>query len=147
MPDYTTKSTAAVSVSAATAKSVLSVITGATRRVGIKRLTIGGLSVTSTDVPGTVEFVQFDTDGTGTAVTPTPLDPAETASISTSKANYTAEPTVNASVKSVFPLSPKGVTAEKVFDPPLMVPVSKILAVRCTFPQAQSIWPELEYSE
>lgn len=147
MPDYTSKPAAAVSVSAGVAKTVISLITASTRRAGIKRLTIGGLSVTSTDVPGTVEFVQFDTDGTGTAATPTALDPAETASITTSKVNYTAEPSGGASVKSIFPLSPKGVTAEKVFDPPLMIPISKVLGVRVTMAQAQSIWPEIEYSE
>lgn len=35
-------------------------------------------------------------DGTGTAVTPNPLDPADVACLATSKANYTAEPTVTA---------------------------------------------------
>lgn len=35
-------------------------------------------------------------DGTGTAITPNPLDPADAASAATSKANYTAEPTVTA---------------------------------------------------
>jgi NaMN:DMB phosphoribosyltransferase len=149
MPDYTTKSTAAVSVSAATAKSVLSIITPATRRARIKRITIGGLSVTASDVPGTVEIVQFDTDGTGTAVTPTALDPAEPASLVTSKANYSAEPTTNVVVRSVFPLSPQGVTAEKAFGPgeELVIPVSKTATVRVTFPQAQSCWPEIEFAE
>lgn len=149
MPDYTTKAAAAVSLTGTTAKSVLTVITGATRRVRIKRVTIGGLSVTATHAPGTVELVQFDTDGTGTAATPTSLDAAETAAISTSKANYTVEPSGGAVIRSVFALSPQGVTMEKAFGPgeELVVPVSKVLAVRVTMPDNQSVWPEIEFSE
>lgn len=44
-------------------------------------------------------YMQYDVsrmtaDGTATAVTPNPLDPADAASLMTSKANYSAEPTV-----------------------------------------------------
>jgi hypothetical protein len=149
MPDYTTKSTAAVSLTGTTAKTVLSLITPSTRRARIKRLTLGGLSVTAAHAPGTVEFVQFDTDGTGTAVTPTALDGAEPASLLTSKSNYSAEPTTNPVVRSIFPLSPQGVTAEKAFGPgeEIVVPVSKVLAIRVTFPDNQSVWPEIEFTE
>jgi hypothetical protein len=35
-------------------------------------------------------------DGTGTAVTPVVLDPADAAALATGKANYTVEPTVTA---------------------------------------------------
>lgn len=149
MPDYTCKPAAVVAVSGATAKSVLSVITGATRRARIKRVTIGGLSTTATHAPGTVEIVQLDTDGTGTAVTPTALDAGETAAIATSKSNYSAEPTGTAVIRSIFSLSPQGVTIEKAFGPgeEIVVPVSKVLVVRVTMPDAQSIWPEIEFSE
>lgn len=46
-------------------------------------------------------FMEFDVsrmtvDGTGTATTPTLLDPADAAALSTAKANYTVEPTVTA---------------------------------------------------
>ena len=149
MPDYTTKPTTVVGVAAATAETVVSVITPATRRVRIKRLTIGGLSITAADVPGTVELVQFDTDGTGTAVTPTALDGSETASLCTSKVNYTVEPSGGAVVRDIFPLAPQGVTAEKAYGPgeEIVVPASKVLGARVTFPQAQSVWAVLEYSE
>jgi hypothetical protein len=149
MPDYTTKGTAVVSLSAGVAKCFGSLITAATRRARLKRLTVGCLSVTASDAPGLIELVQFDADGTGTAVTPTALDSGETASITTSKTNYTVEPTTNPVVKSLFPLSPQGITAEKAFGPgeELLVPISKILGFRGTMPQAQSIWWEAEYSE
>lgn len=149
MPDYTTKPTAVVAVTGTTAKTVISLITAATRRARVKRVTIGALSVTSTHVPGTVQLVQYDSDGTGTAVTPTALDAAETASITTSKVNYSAEPTTNAVVRAIFSLSPQGVTLEKAFGPgeEIVVPVSKVLAVVVTMPDNQSIWPEIEFSE
>lgn len=46
-------------------------------------------------------FLQWDisrmtADGTGTAVTPNPLDPSDVAALATAKANYTAEPTITA---------------------------------------------------
>lgn len=46
-------------------------------------------------------FLEFDisrmtVDGTGTATTPTALDPADAAALASAKANYTVEPTVTA---------------------------------------------------
>jgi len=41
-------------------------------------------------------------DGTGTANTPLPLDPADAASTTTAKTNYTAEPTVTANSSMFF---------------------------------------------
>lgn len=149
MPSYIVKPAAVVTVTGTTAKSVLSVITGATRRARIKRVTIGFLSVTAANAPGLIELVQFDTDGTGTAVTPVALDPGEPASICTSKSNYSAEPTTNVSVRSQFPLSPQGVTVEKAFGPrdELILPISKTLTIRVTMPDNQSCWPEIEFEE
>jgi hypothetical protein len=149
MPDYTTKSPTVVAVTGTTAKTVLTVITPSTRRARIKRVTIGGLSVTSSHAPGTVELVQWDTDGTGTARTPTALDASESPSLCTSKSNYTAEPTTNEVIRDMFPLSPQGVTAEKAYGPgeEIVVPVSKTFGVRVTMPDNQNIWPVIEYSE
>ncbi len=47
-------------------------------------------------------YLQWDisrmtADGTGSAVTPNPLDPADVAALATAKSNYTAEPTITAS--------------------------------------------------
>jgi hypothetical protein len=46
-------------------------------------------------------YLQWDisrmtADGTGTAVTPNPLDPADVAALATAKNNYSAEPTITA---------------------------------------------------
>jgi len=46
-------------------------------------------------------YLQWDisrmtADGTGSAVTPNPLDPADVAALATAKSNYTAEPTIAA---------------------------------------------------
>lgn len=149
MPSYIVRHTAAIAIGAATPKSALSIITGATRRARIKRVTLGFLSVTAADVPGTCEIVQHDTDGTGTATTPQPLDPAETASITTAKHTYTAEPTVNITVRDHFSISPQGVTIEKAYGPgeELVCPISKTTTFRITMPQAQSVWIAVEFEE
>lgn len=149
MPDYNTgTTTAAVSVTAATAKTVLSIITGATRRARVKELFVGASSVTSTDAPMLVELVQFDTDGTGTSQTPVPLDAAEPAAICTSKVNYSAEPTTNAVVKKHWLVPPSG---SLILQNPLgeeeVLPVSKTLALRVTAPQSQSVRANLKFAE
>lgn len=43
-----------------------------------------------------VQVARMTADGTGTTITPLPLDPADPAALCTAKANYTAEPTVTA---------------------------------------------------
>lgn len=149
MPDYTVHPAAVVSLTGTTAKTVAAVITPATRRIRIKRVTLTGLSATSSHVPGTMEIVQFDTDGTGTAVTPVALDASETASLCTAKVNYTVEPSGGVVIRSVTGVSPQGVTFEKSFGPgeEVVVPVSKVIGVRVTFPDNQTVWPEIEYAE
>jgi hypothetical protein len=90
---YTIRTNVDISLVAGTAKTVLAWINGATRRCRALTLQFGGASVTQADPPMLVEVVRYTTDGTGTAVTPAPLDPANPAAIGTAKANYTVEPT------------------------------------------------------
>jgi hypothetical protein len=82
-----------ISLVAATAKTVLSWINGATRRSRLLEVQIGFNSQTSTDQAVLLEVVRWTTDGTGSAVTPVALDPGNPAAIGTSKHNYTVEPT------------------------------------------------------
>jgi hypothetical protein len=76
-------------------KTLLSVYatSGALRRLAVYDVTF------ATNGTPADNYMQYDisrmtADGTGTGVTPNPLDPADTASSATSKANYSAEPTV-----------------------------------------------------
>ena len=55
----------------------------------------------ATDCAITWEFVRNTTVGTGTAVTPSPLDLADTAAGLVATANHTAEPTIGVSLMAV----------------------------------------------
>lgn len=149
MPDFITQTSADVSLTAATAKSVVSLITTSGRRARIKEIMCGFKSVTSTDVPVLVELVQHDTDGTGTAVTPVALDPADSgASVTTSKVNYTAEPSTNIVVRKHWLIPPSNSLILQ--NPPGeedVIPVSKTATIRCTAPQAQSARAYLKFNE
>lgn len=78
------------------ADTVLSVIAASTVRPCIYDIVC---SSSSTPADYSAEFLlqRMTAAGTGTATTPVPLDPADPASISTSKHTYTAEPTITAS--------------------------------------------------
>jgi hypothetical protein len=93
MHTYGIRTNVDISLVAGTAKTVLAWINGATRRCRLLTVQFGGASVTQADPPMLFEIVRFTTDGTGTAVTPTALEPANPAAIGTAKANYTVEPT------------------------------------------------------
>jgi hypothetical protein len=130
-----------VSLAAATAKSVLAWINGATRRSRVLEITIGFNSQTSTDAAVLIELVQFDTDGTGTSVTPAACEPGNPAAIGTAKYNYSAEPTTNPVVRWTTRCTPQqGGTL--VYQVPMTreraCPVSKLTALRLTAAQVQS---------
>lgn len=77
------------------ADTVISVIGAAAARPRISDIV---LSSPSTPNDYSAEFLlqRFSADGTGTSVTPQPLDFAERAAVSTSKHTYTIEPTLTA---------------------------------------------------
>src|ERR1700745_3664724 len=70
--------------------------TGALRRGKIYDILIG-TNGTPADNYLEWDVSRMTADGTGTAITPNALDPADAAALGTSKANYTVEPTVTAS--------------------------------------------------
>ena len=74
------------------ADTSLSVIASATARPGISEI-IFGSSATPNDYSVHFQLQRFSADGTGTAVTPQPLDFNERPAIATSKHTYTVEPT------------------------------------------------------
>jgi|TARA_Y100000310_G_scaffold98201_1_gene95922 hypothetical protein len=77
------------------ADSVLSVIGSATVRPRIYEIIMSSSSAPQ-DYNAHFFFQRFSADGTGTAVTPKPLDFADPVAIATSKHTYTAEPTLTA---------------------------------------------------
>jgi hypothetical protein len=77
------------------ADTVLSVIAATTVRPRISDLVLSSNS-TPNDYSADFQLQRFSADGTGTGVTPTPLDFNDPASLSTSKHTYTVEPTLTA---------------------------------------------------
>lgn len=77
------------------ADSILSVIAATTVRPSITDIVLSSLS-TPNDYSADFQLQRFSADGTGTAVTPQPLDFADPASLATSKHTYTVEPTLTA---------------------------------------------------
>jgi hypothetical protein len=129
-----------VSLVAATAKTVLAWINGATRRVRCLEIQVGFNSQTSTDQAVLIELVRFTTDGTGTAVTPAASDPGNPAAIGTAKHSYSAEPTTATVIWNTRLTPQQGgtwtyqipQTRERVCA------VSNLIGLRLTSPQAQS---------
>lgn len=129
-----------VSLVAATAKTVLAWINGATRRSRVLEINVGFNSQTSTDAAVLLELVRFTTDGTGTAVTPAASDTGNPAAIGTSKYNYSVEPTT-ATVVWVQRITPQQ-GGTMVYQIPMtrerVCPISNLIALRMTAAQAQS---------
>jgi hypothetical protein len=129
-----------VSLVAATAKTVLAWINGATRRSRVLEINCGFNSQTSTDAAVLLELVRYTTDGTGTAVTPAASDTGNPAAIGTAKYNYSAEPTTP-TVVWVQRITPQqGGTL--VYQIPMtrerFCPISNLIGLRMTSAQAQS---------
>lgn len=115
-----------------TAKTVLSLIAGASSAP-----TVIGLDFSSDSTVTTgsflLELVRFTTDGTGTAATPFKLGGMSTL-ISTSKSNYTVEPTTATVVNAWFLPATQPWSYLWPLGRELTVAVSGLLAVRVTAP-------------
>jgi len=77
------------------AKSILGLVSAATVRPRLYDLTVGSPAAVA-DNYGEYALQRFTAAGTATAVTPTPLDPADPAALSSAGENHTAEPTYTA---------------------------------------------------
>lgn len=91
MSEYSTRGSMAL----AAAKTVLSVIAATTVRPKISDIVLSSPS-SPNDYSAEFFLQRFSADGTGTSVTPQPLDFNEVAARATSKHTYTAEPTLTA---------------------------------------------------
>lgn len=91
MAKYSTRGTMALIA----ADSTLSVIASTAIRPRIAGVTLSSSS-TPNDYSAHFYLQRFSADGTGTSVTPKPLDFGDPASVSTSKHTYTVEPTLTA---------------------------------------------------
>jgi hypothetical protein len=101
-----------VTLTAATADTVIGIAAAANHRVHVKKLWIGGKGVTVTNEPVTIEFIRFTGDGTGTAGTVTKRDADASETVEASfKHTYTVEPTGVTSLVA-FTLHPQGLLGD-----------------------------------
>ena len=91
MADYSTRGSMALIA----ADTVLSVIAATTVRPRISDVILSSPS-TPNDYSAEFFLQRFSADGTGTSVTPQPIDFGERAAVATSKHTYTVEPTLTA---------------------------------------------------
>ena len=93
--DLYTLNSGAVALTAATAKTVLQLVTPATTRAKVVGFSVSFNSVTSTDAPAVVDLLRQTDAGTGgTAATLSPLDPDAPAALSSGLYDInSAEPT------------------------------------------------------
>lgn len=94
-----------VALAAATAKTVVQIVTPATIRALVRELHISFDGVTAAAVPGLVELVAQTTAGTMSALTPVADDPAAPASLVTAQHTATVEP-ASGNVHRSWRLSP-----------------------------------------
>lgn len=145
-----TVTTGAVALTAATAKTVAEVTTGA----GVTNVWVGfdvsfdGNSPAA--VPVKIELVSYTGASTGTGFTPLKAngEAQNVAATSTAKVNDTVEPTVP-TVRRTYLISP---TSGAFWQFPLgreiaYMPVSSIYGLRCTAPAAVNVAINLDFEE
>jgi hypothetical protein len=149
MHRYTTPSVAS-SLTAATAKTLIQLVTGSTRRAEVTGFTLGFSSVTASDAPVLCELLLQTTAGTASAATPQPDDQADPAAIVTAQNTVTAEPTASTILRR-FLLTPVGgliICDLEAMGKVLRMLVSTRVGFRVTSPAAQSnAWAELWHQE
>jgi hypothetical protein len=140
--------TTAVSLTAATAKSVIAVLGGASDTLGLRRVKVSFPSVTATDAPATVEVGIITALGTTTAFTPVQHSGRILASSATAGYNATVEPTYTRIVDSVYvPVQQGLVEWWYPLGDELQADPSQGFGLRVTSPSATSCLASLLYSE
>lgn len=144
MADIYTASVDGVALAAATAKTIIQLVTPATARMELLELDISLDGVTAAAVPGLVELITQTTAGTMSALTPTQDDTAAPASLVTAQHTATAEPTTGTLLMRKWRVSPYGGLGVFRFDG-LKLNVSSRLGLRCTFAAIVNVTANLTY--
>lgn len=137
-----------VALTAATTKTVLSVMGAATDSIAAKRVVVSFTSVTATDAPALVELGITSTLGTLTAFTPVQHCGHTVASSCTAGYNATAEPTYQRIIDARYVPVNNGIMEwwYPLGEEP-QCDASQGFALRITAPQAQNVYASLIYSE
>lgn len=97
MAGYAVANESAQQATGAGYKTQISLFNSATvRRIMLYEYMIGANGSPPADNEIEFDIARMTVDGTGTAFTPNPLDPADAAALTSSKIGYTVEPTVTA---------------------------------------------------
>lgn len=138
----------AVSLAAATAKTVVGVLGTANDTIALKRVRISFPSVTATDVPALVEVGIITAAGTSTAFTPVQMSGSTLASSASAGYNHTVEPTYNRIFESTYVPVNNGLMEwwYPLGEEP-QCDASQGLAIRITSPSATTVYASLLYSE
>lgn len=149
MHQYQTSATA-VSLTAATAKTVVMISAPATRRGKIKEIGVGFNSTNTAHAPVVVRVMRATSAGTpGSSATPAPLDPADPAALFTAGVNFSAEPTLTDIVAGPFYITPVG--GQLIYPLPLgdeiFIATSGRIALVCTAPDNQTCNAYIKHEE
>lgn len=130
----------ALTLTAATVKTLAMVTAPSTRRVRLIEACISFGSVTTSDVPALVELFRASTAGTaGSSYTPTIDDPADPAALSTGGINFSAEPTATDIVAAWnVPVQGGLLSYQLPLGSEIVIPASGRLALRGTAAQTQT---------
>lgn len=140
--------TTPVAMVAATAKTVVGVLAGASDTINVDEFGVSFDGVTSSAVPAVVELLEISTLGTSTSLTPNQIYGPSQAALSTAAYNFSAEPTVVAVKASWYVPVFNGLL---VMQYPLgkepQVAVSKGFGLRVTAPAVVNCLPYILFTE
>ena len=140
--------TTGVSLTAATAKTVVGVLGASTDTIGLVRIKVSFASATATDAPAIVEVGIISALGTSTAFTPVQWSGSPVASTATAGYNHTVEPTYARVLDSFYVPVFNGTYGEWT---PLgfeaAAAVSQGFAIRVTSPAAATCLASILYGE
>ena len=142
MLEFNLINTAAVALSAATAKTIVAGIAPTNQRFIVKEWSVTFDGVTASAVPVLCELVYSSGAGAGTStsLTPTKQNPIDAETIqSTAKENYTAEPTTITVLDSMLISPTSGMKEIRPALRGVMCPGGKTLGIRCTAPATVNV--------
>lgn len=148
--DLYTLNSGAVSLSAATAKTVLQLVTPSTTRAKIVSFSVSFNSVTASDAPAVVDLIRQTTAGTGgTSATLAALDPDAPAALSSGLYNIASSEPTSGNVLWTGYVTPVGGLFVYNFaegEEPVL-DISDRVGIRITSPSAVSAIATLTYAE
>jgi len=147
---YTVETTADVALTAATAKTILSVINAANALIRITELAVSFDGISATAEPVTIELCSSTQAGAGTSTSQTPvqLRGATRTVQATGARNYTAEPTVLTVLKRWLVHPQTGIELQHPLGrEPEQVVTADAICIRCTAPAGVNAQGYMELEE